>query len=304
MRTYRLMSLFCKPLACLLLVWFSAHSEAELIVSGFDSNQHNRFQNSPSFIGAPYDWSGIGRSGVGSGLWGTLISPSFMVTATHFAISGEVTFFANNDPNGVKELRNVVSSTSLKMDGQTNVSDLTLVRLNAPVTNVDFFPILANPNVGDELFVFGLSNDLTHGVQANVRVGKNNITEILPAFSHPALGSSVGDVFVYDYDPINGQGNNEARVQGGDSGGPSFVIVDGKPALVGVHWFTYTAGSGQPPGSGDTLVSSFIDEINAAITLAGSAESVTMITAVPEPSSFTLTVFFAWPLVWRRSRRT
>ena len=280
-------------------------AEAALLINNFDPDKHNRFENDPAFIAAGHDWSGIGRNDVDAGLWGTLITPSFMLTATHATVTGQVTFFSSNDPNGATETRNVISSTPITLDGQVLVSDLTLVQLDAPSTQ-NVYPILEAPLVGDELLVFGLSNTLANGKEANVRVGRNEITEILPAFSDMGLGPRVGDVFIYDYDTTaGGLGDDEARLVGGDSGGPSFTLVNGQPALVGIHWFRFDPGdfaSTPFEGSGDTLVGSFIDEINSAIALTGSSETVSLIAAVPEPQSLLLVCASATILAFRRKR--
>ena len=44
------------------------------------SPANDRFLNSPSFIGAPYNWSGVGLSNGGS--WATMISPTYFVSPT------------------------------------------------------------------------------------------------------------------------------------------------------------------------------------------------------------------------------
>lgn len=66
-----------------------------------------------------------------------------------------------------------------------------------------------------------------------------------------------------------GLGWDEAMTQSGDSGGPSFRMIDGKPALVGVHW---------EPGT-DRLVSDSLAAIASQIaTASGGAESPVSLT--------------------------
>src|SRR5690606_13143804 len=112
------------------------------------------------------------------------------------------------------------------------------------------------------------------------------------------------DVFLYDYDVgVGGMGADEARVEGGDSGGPTFAIgAGGALGLVGIHWFNYDPSDGQLGGSGDTFVPSFIDEVNAAMALAGSSERLSVITAVPEPSTAALLLVGIAAVGLRRSR--
>jgi hypothetical protein len=264
-----------------------------LTIQNYNATQHDRFANNANFIGNGFNWGGVGRT---SSSWGTLISPSFVLTATHAAGAGQIRFYTSNSANGGFVERTIVQNIVLTQSGSDRPSDLTLSRLDSAVAGVDFFPILDLPSSADyvnqELFVFGLSD--TADPFTNVRLGRNNIDEVLPLFSHPNLnvGNTKNDVFIYDFDNPGGVGADESRVEGGDSGSSSFVIANGTPALVGIHWFQYDTNDfgGGKLGSGDTFVSSFVDEINAAIAATGSLERVLTITSVPEPSSLLLVI--------------
>src|SRR4051812_20267083 len=68
-------------------------AKAALNVQGYSpatAGMYDRFLNDPSFIGAGYNWSGVGR-GVNTvtntdvGSWGTMISPSYFISANHFS---------------------------------------------------------------------------------------------------------------------------------------------------------------------------------------------------------------------------
>ena len=294
-------------IACLAITAADCQTaRSALTIQNYNSTQHDRFANNANFIGNGFNWGGVGRT---SGSWGTLISPTFVLTATHAAGAGPIRFYTSNDPNGGYVQRNIVQNIAITQSGSNKPSDLTLSRLDSAVSGVDFFPILDLPTsaqyINQTLFVFGLS---TSGDPfTNVRVGRNQIDDILPLFSHPNLngGNSKNDVFTYDFDNPGGLGADEARVEGGDSGGSSFVIANGKPALVGIHWFQYDARdfAGGKLGSGDTFVSSFVDELNAAIAATGSLEQVQAITAVPEPSTLLLvSAFLGTALLHRRTR--
>lgn len=290
----------------ILLLPAAGRTQAALVVSGYSPEKHDRFENSSSFIGNPYNWSGVGRTNTGQ--WGTLVSPSFAISATHLApgIGSLIRFYASNDPSIFIE-RQVVATVPTTQAGLANSSDLVLSQLSAPVSNdISAYPILSLPAksdyIGQEIFVWGLDDG---GDQASQRLGRNQITGLLDEFSAPALGASQGDVFIYDYDPAGGLGDDEARVEGGDSGAPSFVIAGGVPALVGIHWFRYEGADGLPggpEGSGDTFVPSFIDELNAAISSLGSSETVFTVTAVPEPSSLWLVALAGVRICTRRRR--
>lgn len=268
-------------------------ANAALVLQDFDPAKHDRFTNSPNFIGREYNWSGVGQT---NGTWGTLISPSFVITATHLsaAVNSTIRFHPTNDPNTFIE-RTIVQNIGIPQTGTNLPSDLTLSRLSAPATGISFFPILDLPNsssyINQQLFVFGLSNRADQ--LSNARLGRNQFDRILPLFSHPNLGPVSNDAFIYDFDNPGGVGADEAMVQSGDSGAPSFIIGPTGPALVGLHWFQFAAGfsPGLAAGSGDTFVSSFVDELNAAMALTGSPErvmTVTSVASVPEPSALLL----------------
>ncbi len=282
---------------------------AALTIYGYTpetAKQYDRFDNDPTFIGSAYDWSGVGRTA--GGRWGVLISPSFVLSAAHYppALGDGIRFYASNDPGGTSETRLIDSNVTITDTGIGVGSDLLLTRLSLPVTGIATYAI-GNPAsslVGEELFVWGQSNKVDSFL--NTRLGRNEVTEVATAFSDPVLGASTGDVFVYDYNTATGLGADEAKVAGGDSGGPSFVVgPDGNLALVGIHWFAYDADPlvpGSLGGSGDTLVTSFIDELNTAMANMGSSERVTV--AVPEPSTLGLCVVVFSAVCFRRRSRT
>ncbi len=280
--------------------------EAALTVNGYDlaPSKYDRFDNDPSFIGSAFDWSGVGRTA--SSYWGVLISPSFVLSAAHYppGLGDPIRFYASNDPAGAFEESSILSNTIISQTGIGGTSDLLLTRLNAPVTGVATYAI-GNPAasfVGEELFVWGQSNKVDPFL--NMRLGRNVVTEVGAAYTAPGL-TGKGDVFIYDYNTTSGLGPDEAQVVVGDSGGPSFIVgPDGNLALVGIHWFEYSADPGVPGsfgGSGDTLVTSFIDELNTAMANLGSPERVTV--AVPEPTALSLCVLGLSAVCLGRRRR-
>ncbi len=107
-------------------------AQADLLVRGYSAgtaNFYDRFNNSPQFIGNPFDWSGIGRSA--GGRWGTMVSANYFLSAAHFAPgAGEtLTFYGTNDLNGPSQTVNIVSvSKSLARiyiwDGLTSLRTL------------------------------------------------------------------------------------------------------------------------------------------------------------------------------------
>ncbi|GAG15869.1 unnamed protein product, partial [marine sediment metagenome] len=141
----------------------------------------------------------------------------------------------------------------------------------------------------------GLSAHKDNATATTVRLGLNNIAP--GSYGSETVGGSTGEVFFFDYDPDGGMGDDETYLAAGDSGGPSFTIVDGQPALVGIHWFTWDGGPGIY-GSGDTFVSEYVNQLNTAMA----GESVTSV--IPEPATLLmlLSLGITW-LVWHRWRR-
>ncbi len=163
-------------------------------------------------------------------------------------------------------------------------SDLWLGRIDQP-TNFTTYAVVSPGNfVGQDVFMFGKASGFP--VTAQMRLGRNTIDEFLPNFSHPNLGASVTDVVLFDYDtPTGGTGDDEAKVEGGDSGAPTFVIYNGKPVLIGMHWFVYTSGDFNNPssGTGDTAVPGYINLLNQSMI----GQQLNVV-AVPEPGSLAL----------------
>ena len=259
-------------------------------------SRRDRFSNSPAFIGSSFDWSGVGRTS--SGFWGVLISPSFVLSSRHHSpVDGEsIRFYhSNNAADGYVE-KSIVSSSVMAN------SDLILTQLTSATAGVATYAI-GNPArnlIGEELYVWGQAENPDFFL--NTRLGRNEVLDIWPNFSSPPELVGQGDVFVYDYDTtVTGLGPDEARVSDGDSGGPSFITGQNGLELVGIHWFKYDAAPGAFAGSGDTLVSSFIADINSGMAVRGSSERVT-VAAVPEPSVLGLSLV-GLSVVFRRRRQ-
>jgi len=270
---------------------------ADLLVNQYDPNLHDRFENSSQFIGNPYDWSGVGKrvnATTNVNRWTTMISDSFGLSVGHAAqpVGATVRFYHTNDPNGPFEDRVVASTTSFLSNG----IDLSLTRFTAPVSqSVQKYSLLdVSPAdvAGLELNVFGLTGG-NFPPETQVRLGTNTVDQFVSAGTINGINY---DSIIWDFDVSEGQG--EARVDGGDSGAPSFVIVNGAPALLGLHEFNATLTNGTEI-SADIFLPSYFDLIEDEVTAFG--ESLTF-TTVPEPSSFVI-CFSALGLILVRRRR-
>ena len=279
-----------------------------MTVEGYSTataGMYDRFLNDPSFIGNPanwpagpsptvsqFPWSGVGRGT--DGRWGTVISPSYIISANHFPPSGTVRFYYTNDPNGGFEDRTIVSSQ------QVPGGDVWLAKLDSPVSsNVAISPFLLLPHSGDYaglgISTFGLSDapagvDPLNGNATMVRLGTNQIDLTAPygngnpnTIQQLNVSGTVGFAYPYDYNPTIPNPSipsqtieqpNESFLNVGDSGGPSFFLYSGgAPAVVGLHWFNNPTA---PMYSGDTFLQHYISAIQGAMV----GESLTTISPV------------------------
>ena len=77
-------------------------------------------------------WMGVGRDVIAA-RWGTLISPSFIVSASHYApnVGDTIQFFYTNSLTGGTESRTVVASESLAGTTPGDQGDVWIGKLSA-----------------------------------------------------------------------------------------------------------------------------------------------------------------------------
>ncbi len=236
-----------------------------LFVRGYNATDHDRFTNfpanpvmNPGFIYDASKFTGVGyiTSG-GDGRQYTLVTPRHVVCTTHNKPNpGQQLRFV--DANGTVITRAFVTVTVISHPS-TGTSDLTLCTLDAPLpSTVGTFPYLNLPNeaayIGEEITV--------HGFFA--KGGRGSIA----GFDDVEGGGFFDEsrLFRFDYNTVFG-GANDCHFVEGDSGSPSFAMVGGRPALVGVHTTMVTVG---PIISNyDTFVPHYIAQINAQLQPAG-----------------------------------
>ena len=283
-------------------------AHAAMTVEGYTTataGQYDRFLNDPAYIGNPANWpagvpatitqnpwTGVGRGTAGN--WGTVVSPSYIISANHFPPSGTIRFYYTNDPNSGYEDRTIVAVQHI------TGGDVWLGQLDTPVSsNVAISPFLLLPHNSDYaglgIYTFGLSDapegvDPVYGNDTMVRLGTNQIDLTAPydngnpnTIQQLNVSGTVGFAFPYSYNPtIPNPSNpsqsieqpNESFLNAGDSGGPSFFLYSGgAPAVVGLHWFN---NPDTPLYSGDTYLQKYINGIQSAMV----GETLTTISPV------------------------
>ncbi|MCU0959171.1 MAG: hypothetical protein MUF48_03625 [Pirellulaceae bacterium] len=247
-----------------------------MLIRSHDAKRHDRFYvgDDRDFIGQSFDWSGIGKTS--SGRWATMISPSYFLSATHYApgAGNQVTFYPGNDAADA-QVYTVEGGQAIVVGGVA--TDLWLGRLTTslrPEDSITYYPILLQgataSYLGMELFNYGKPD----------RVGRNVLDDIAEAEDE---NGRRGLSMIYDYDnqDVPDVGGDETYLQTFDSGGPSFTVWNGALALLGIHWFI---DDNPPEGlrySGDTFVPHYVADISSRM----SDESPTL---VPEPATLAL----------------
>jgi hypothetical protein len=256
--------------------------------------------NNPSFYLPTFDLSGVGwrLPGVtGSLAWNVaMIDSTHFVGAWHVAVGGDMNVgdTINFRPAGTSS---IVTGTIAKLQNVPNpdnsTSDVLLGTLSAPVPpGVATYPIAAAAVPQAVMYIYGRQSEVG---QNNVSFTQSGIS--FPIDSNPAHNEVLNGL-LYDYDQPNGNpdglpstvGNNEAYLNTGDSGGPSFVMIGGQLLLVGTHAAVASyedVGLTVPPGVADDVAYSLDSNLPAY-----SAEIAALI-AVPEPSSVVLGLFAA-----------
>lgn len=237
----------------------------DLLISGYQDRLHDRFYvgSDSAFIGAGYNWSGIGRlpdpAGGGTN-WKhvAMISDNYVITTNHnrpnrgddpLGSPPVVRFYRTNDPNGEYWESPLATSNDSYVGQQIGATDLWVGKLaSTPPSWVMRYPLAKRHEAtnylsytDNDLFIFGQDSPRSY---TSVRVGRNEIDSV----------NGDGD-FQWSYEPTAGFGDHEAQTVSGDSGGPSFFLSGNVPVLAGVHTRT----------NFDTGISANIDDIMAVI---------------------------------------
>lgn len=280
---------------CLGLGSMPSRLSAALQVASYDANVNERLNGSANFIGAGYDWSGVGQTS--DGRWVTMISDEYFISVGHYhpvAGTDNVRFYLSDSLSGGFEDYTVDTSFGIQLMTDQGLSDIWIGRLTSTassnIATYNIFDPLGDPNLleGENAFVVGNSGQ---GAYQNFRVGTNvldlddGILGVAERSVSVVNGWSATEV--YDADVLY-----DTFFQSGDSGAPTFIVNNGVLELVGVHSVagTITLPGGNEQVSIDSLVSGYRQEI------------LGIITPVPEPGGVVLVLGAAAFLTLRRRR--
>ena len=223
-----------------------------LIINDYTSAQNDRFvsgtypsdpqpNTSSSFVGAAYDWSGVGWSDSNPTQSFALLGSQFFLYANHYtpAVGSKIDFTSYNAASNSYTVHSyTVQSTSGQLI--TN-ADLAIGMFTSPISssdNVDSkYPILFlgyDTSASSPYRSTQYQNLLLYGWTAVV--GSNQFNTITK------FSGDSGYYYSYLFDSTTA---GRAQLESGDSGSPTFITANGQMYLAGDHYaiVSYTDGS-------------------------------------------------------------
>ncbi|MDD5728411.1 MAG: PEP-CTERM sorting domain-containing protein [Victivallales bacterium] len=291
----------------------SAHA---LQINGYDSGRHDRFISgysgdpvaNPDFFAAGYDWSGVGWDAANDSRSIALVSPLHFVCAHHYEIpTGNTVTFLNRDGELKSYTIAGYSNFSFTDSDGAHVSDLSLGRLSVAVAeadNIAYYPVLNADNESTPAFEgdwYAGKEIISYGWTA--RAGTNAIDSLgFVSTNSTQDPDNLTFSAVSDFHSGSSLYPDEAGLEGGDSGSPSFMVWNDQLTLMGTH---FAVGSGTTLSYNvDAFLPYYIDNENSAMS--GSGYALATINVVPEPSSllyFVLGMFGMFGLNGSRRKR-
>lgn len=216
--------------ACVVGIIFPRSLPA-LVIEGYTPARHDRFasgyptnpvpNSDPSFIGAGYDWSGVGWDTNYSSRSIALLGPKFFLEANHWKTGSTVSFFSSDS-----QLKSYSVQTHSGSLGSNATSDLCLGVLSSPIPASDqvaYYPVLfmgysIMPYINRDLLVYGWTAKIGKGIISGVE-------------------QFTGDTGYYFKEPV-APVPDRAAFQSGDSSSPSFIVTNnpGEIYLAGAHY--------------------------------------------------------------------
>jgi hypothetical protein len=258
------MSFFPPILVAVWLLFLTSMSAMALELRSYDADLHDRFVNfpenpsfNPTFQYDPGKFTAVGWDVENTGRQYALITRCHALFAYHHApaIGSRIRFLSTSGTL----VERTVAETKRIINPTFSSSDLCLITLSSPIEaadGIDPLPYLNLPSEEDyldqELIVFG----------SQAKAGRGRLSEIRTININWIVSRS----FKFDYYPDDG-GTSDARIANGDSGSPSLVDVDGRPALLGVHLATSTSDEMQ--SNYDAFIPYYVEQIDSLIAAAG-----------------------------------
>lgn len=280
-------------------------------VANYSDATNLRFDNDPSFIGNPYDWSGVGRVSATPDTgsfshhreWATLIGENTFISANHFKPSAgdTITFRDGNSLSDPTFDYTVVGGSQVPgtdfwigyTEGAIN-PDLKRYAFNT--TSAD--NLSETGLIGATLFLNGDNVSGGPGTLDGTVVGTNQAEAWIEAGSTTidstptittTLTSSISfDTFVLwrnqAADTANSFTTYEALVQSGDSGSPAFQIVAGDLQIAGLAYSVFTSPG--IPGDFDTNSPGDEDRVGSIYSYPGSytTQINNTLAGIPDPT--------------------
>lgn len=283
------------PVRALLLLFGSAGIAAALQLRDYSAARHDRFTGFPAVPAwndaawfSSRDYAGIGWAAADSPTHRqfALVSPGHVLCATHYQPGvGSVIRFLNRD--GVLIERTVAARFPVPNELDQN-SDLAVLRLSAPLAPADkvaHFPYL---DLSDEAAYLNTAM-VVFGWEAKAGRGR-----IAGFESRAEPGVKLTRMLRFDYVTAFGQ-QDDCRVELGDSGSPSFAVVAGRPAVVGLH--SLLADN----AAGFSCYDTFVPHYVAGLNLLMAPDGYQMTPANPDPVALAAAAV-PTPAQWRQSQ--
>lgn len=257
---------------CLLLTAFQARA---LYINSYTGNEltYNRFESgyptapvdntSTAFIGAAYDWSGVGWSAVNSNQSVAMLSPQHVLYAAHYTPSTTLRFTAGD---GTITSATVQSYSGALVSGQ----DVAVGTLKTPVSSTAQITTYALWFQGYNTTPYENKDLLVYGMGA--RVGKARVDSFwVESGTTMTTGTTIRKSLLMFTNTPATQGAGYCNFQVGDSGSPTFYMSpEGKLVLTGVHYAVSSTVSGQSVYySWDSMAAGFLPEINREMAKTG-----------------------------------
>jgi hypothetical protein len=272
----------------------SSVGRGDIIIANYSAATNDRFTNNAAFVGNPFNFSGVGQTS--SGLWATAISRNVVLSANHAAPSGNIFFYADNNPASVPVVVEVASGQKIPN------TDLYIAKLkNALPSSIlhysfatEFLTTATNAGVYQDMEVFMVGRSpAANPASRDQAVGRNKVSGYFENVSF--LGNSNADMLYMVQDDASSADfvQYEAYLQGGDSGGPLFAGIAGQLKLLGTN-----AGITLPPDPPP-----FLSAINYTGNQAAFINAFINLNAVPEPSSALFVLVSGMALAITRRRK-